>query len=136
MSREEIFTSTFGLKFKKMKKIIWIILIILTAGCEKNDERSVIYRISNSPSGFTVRYLNDSQELVTEKIVTQSAQDVWEYSFISEDGGIVFVSANYKDPAGALKVQVMVDQKLFRQASSKNDTISFVTLSGVVPIRE
>jgi hypothetical protein len=30
----------------------------------------------------------------------------------------------------------MVDGKLFRQAASKNDTIAFVTVSGVIPIRE
>jgi hypothetical protein len=95
-----------------------------------------MYRITDSSSGFNVRYYDESGQLVAEKIVTQSTQDVWNYSFTSDDGGIVFVSANYKDPGSSIKVQIMVDGKIYKQAATRNDTISFVTVSGVIPIRE
>jgi len=121
----------------KTRHIFFLIFSILLAySCEKEAERQVIYRITDSVSGFDVRYLNAAGEMVTEKVTTQSAQDIWNHSFTSDDGGIVFVSANYKDPESAIKVQIMVDGKVYKQAASKNDTISFITVSGVIPIRE
>jgi hypothetical protein len=113
-----------------------IFLVLFAVSCEKDTERQVVYRITDSVSGFDVRYYNESGLLVSEKITVQSAQDIWNYAFTAEDGGIVFVSANYKDPESAIKVQIMVDGKVYKQAASKNDTISFITVSGVIPIRE
>lgn len=118
-----------------MKKLVIILLVILAA-CEKDNSRQVTYRITDSVSGFDVRYLDENRQLISEKIAVQSQQDVWQYNYTGEDGGIVFVSANYKDPASSIKVQILVDGKLFRQSASKHDTISFVTVSGVLPIRE
>ena len=62
--------------------------------------------------------------------------DVWQYSFRGNEGDIVFISADYKDPLSAIKVQVLINGKLYRQAATKNDTVSFVTVSGVIPIME
>ncbi len=118
-----------------MKRYIWLILIVLL-GCDKDSDRLVNYKITDSDSGFSVRYLDASGELVSGNVITQSAQDVWNYSFISKDGGIVFVSANYDDPASAIRVQIYIDGKIYKQGSSRNDTASFVTVSGVIPIRE
>lgn len=118
-----------------MKKFLWLIILLL-ASCEKETEYHVTYKITDSISGFDVRYLNESSEIVSEKISTQSAMDVWNYSFISKEGGIVFVSANYKDPESAIKVQIYVDGKIYKQAASKFDTVNFVTVSGTIPIKE
>ena len=118
-----------------MKKYIFFLLIILSA-CEKDNSRQVTYRITDSVSGFEVRYLDENGQLISEMITTQSAQDIWQYTYVGEDGDIVFISANYKDPASAIKVQILVDGKLYRQSSSKNDTIMYITVSGVLPIRE
>jgi hypothetical protein len=113
-----------------------IFLVLLAVSCEKDTERQVVYRITDSVSGFDVRYFDESGQMVSEKVTVQSAQDTWNYSFTAEDGGIVFVSANYKDAESAIKVQVLVDGKVYKQAASKNDTVSFITVSGVIPIRE
>lgn len=121
---------------KIIARLTLFILVLFAASCEKDTERQVVYRITGSVSGFDVRYFDESGQLVSEKVTVQSAQDTWYYSFTSEDGGIVFVSANYKDPASSIKVQIMVDGKVYKQAASANDTISFVTVSGVIPIRE
>jgi len=118
-----------------MKNIL-ILMLFLLAACEKDSSRLVTYRVSDSVSGFSIRYLDKNGTLISDKITTQSAQDVWQYSYTGYDGDIVFVSANYKDPASAVKVQIQVDGKLYRQAASKNDTNTFVTVSGVIPIRE
>jgi len=118
-----------------MKKYIFILLIMLNA-CEKNNSSEVTYRVTDSVSGFDVRYLDESGQMISEKISVQSALDVWQYSFEGNEGDIVFISTNYKDPASAIKVQIMINGKLYRQSASKNDTISFVTASGVIPIME
>lgn len=118
-----------------MKKFVLILLVIFTA-CEKDSSRLVSYRVTDSLSGFNVRYLDENGELVTDKITVQSALDVWQYNFESYDGEIVFISTNYKDPASSVKVQILIDGKLYRQSSSKNDTLSFVTVSGVIPFME
>jgi hypothetical protein len=121
---------------KFLKRFLILIPILLIFSCDKNTEHEVIYRISNSSSGFTVRYLNPAGLITTENITVQSAQDTWNYSFLADDGGIVFVSANYKDPESSIKVQILVDGKIYKQAATSNDTLSFVTVSGVIPIHE
>ena len=122
-----------------MKNIILIIIIVplvILFGCAKDNERQVKYLITDSVSGFTVRYLNDAGQIIADQVITQSAEDIWQYTFTSNDGDIVFVSANYKDPLSAIKAQIYIDGKVYKQAVSKQDTISFITVSGIVPLRE
>jgi hypothetical protein len=114
----------------------FILFSIILYSCEKDTERQVDYRITDSASGFSVRYLDETGQLMEDNIEAQSSQDIWTYSFVSVDGGIVFVSANYKDPESSIKVQVYIDGKVYKQAASKKDTVSFITVSGVIPIRE
>lgn len=120
----------------KMRYLIWIAALWLMVSCVNENDRVVTYRITDSASGFAVRYLDESGKVITQNVTVSSAQEVWNYSMISEDGGIVFVSANYKDPQSAIKVQVLIDGKIYKQSASRNDTVSFVTVSGVIPIRE
>jgi hypothetical protein len=120
----------------KIHYTIAFIIFIGLASCEKSTEHEVEYRITESVSGFNVRYMDGAGQMFSEFITTQSAQDTWKYSFRSDEGGIVFVSANYKDPASALKVQITIDGKVYKQAASKNDTVSFITVSGIIPYSE
>ena len=116
--------------------IIIIVPLVILFGCAKDKERQVKYVITDSVSGFTVRYLNDAGQIITDQVITQSAEDIWQHEFTANDGDIVFVSANYKDPLSAIKVQIYIDGKVYKQAVSKQDTISFITVSGIVPLRE
>jgi len=116
--------------------LIVLVLVFLASSCEKDTSREVIYRIDLSVSTFNVRYLDETGAIISEKVTPQSAEDEWIYSFTSEDGGIVFVSADYKDPESDLRVQILVDEKVYKQALSKNDTNLFITVSGVIPFRE
>lgn len=113
-----------------------LILLLLVTACTRENYRLVTYRITDSVSGFSVRYLNEAGVLVADQVTVQSAENVWNYEFLASDGDIVFLSANYKDPLSAIKVMIFIDGKVYKQAVTKQDTISFVTVSGVVPIRE
>jgi len=117
-----------------MKKIIYIIpLIIILFSCEKTKEKQVSYIITKSVSGFNVNYRVADGTLISEEIVTASAEERWSYSYTAEEGDIVFVSAIYQDIASAINVQILIDGKVYKQGSSSQDTVRFVTVSGTVP---
>jgi hypothetical protein len=120
----------------RMRYLITITALLFLFSCRNENDRVVTYRITDSASGFTVRYLDETGTVISKNITVNSAQEVWKYSMISDDGGIVFVSANYKDPQSAIKVQVLIDGEIYKQSATRNDTISFVTVSGVIPVRE
>ena len=119
-----------------MKRVL-ILSIIMTfafASCERKTEAvAVTYMITDSDSGFDVRYRDSQGELISEQVETQSESDVWRYVFDSDPGGIVFVSANYYDVNSKIKVRILLDGKIFREASSWYDTSNFVVVSGTVP---
>ncbi len=118
----------------KPKIIILVILgIFIFSSCEKREEKKVEYRASNATSDYQISYRLPSGELKTETIEAISQQDEWSYSFVAEQGEIVYVSGNYKDINSSLKITILVDGKAYKQSSSIGDTISYVTVSGVVP---
>lgn len=117
-----------------MRKIIYIIpLIVILFSCEKTKEKQISYIITKPISGFDVNYRTADGTLMKEKRETTSAEDRWSYSFIAEEGDIVFVSAIYKDITSAINVQILIDGKVYKQGSSNQDTVSYVTVSGTVP---
>lgn len=118
-----------------MKKILLIAVILFLAltACEKESEQAVTYRITNSDSGFEVNYRDGDGILQHEQVATQSAMDIWTYSFDALEGDIVFVSAIYKDINSAIKVQILLDGKVYKEGSSTSDTTKFVVVSGTVP---
>lgn len=117
-----------------MRRVVYIIpLLFLMLACNKAEEKKVTYLISRSVSGFDVNYRNADGLVVKEKVISESAEDQWSYNFIAEEGDIVFVSAIYKDISSAINVQVIIDGKVYKQGSSKQDTVNYVTVSGTVP---
>jgi hypothetical protein len=118
-----------------MKKIVVYVVFALffLASCEKETTYPVTYRITNSDSGFNVNYRDADGALQSEKVTTQSAEDVWSYSFNALEGDIVFVSAIYKDINSAIRIQVYIDGKVYKEGSSTGDTTKYLTVSGTVP---
>jgi len=117
-----------------MKRTLYIITILLLfVSCQKDREKQVSYLITKSISGFEVNYRTQDGSLLSEQIETSSAQDVWKYDFTAEQGDIVFVSAIYNDIASAITVQILIDGKVYKQGSSVQDTVKYVTVSGTVP---
>ncbi len=119
-----------------MKKILYIIpLIFILFSCQKSKEKQVSYIITKSISGFDVNYRVADGSLVKQSIETASAQDRWQYLFTAEEGDIVFVSAIYTDISSAINVQILIDGKVYKQGSSSQDTVRYVTVSGTVPFQ-
>jgi hypothetical protein len=112
---------------------LFLVLIMVLASSCKKEEHMVLYRITEAVSGFDVNYRDANGVLLKENIETQSGEDTWTYSYMAEEGDIVFVSAIYKDPESAIKVEILIDQKVYKQGSSIGDTVKYVTVSGTVP---
>lgn len=120
------------MKNNTWKYLALIVILSIAASCSKT-EHPVTYRITDAISGFDVNYRDASGNLVSERVETQSGEDTWSYGFMAEEGDIVFVSARYKDPVSAIKVQVMIDGKVYKEGTSNGDTVRYVTVSGTVP---
>jgi len=124
-----------------MKKKIFIsssillsVLLLIMVSCEKQTEpKTVVYEITRSVSSFNVNYLDAKGQLVKETVHVNSAEDIWRYSFQSLPRKVVHVSANYKDINSAINVRILIDGKVYKQASTKYDTTMYVTVSGTVP---
>ena len=117
-----------------MKRLLYIIpILFVLVSCQKDREKKVTYLVTKAISGFDVNYRTADGNLLSEHIETSSAQDEWRYGFTAEEGDIVFVSAIYDDMASSITVQILIDGKVYKQGSSVQDTIKYVTVSGTVP---
>ncbi len=117
-----------------MKKLLYLLpLLLILFSCQKTKEKQVSYIISKSVSGFDVNYRVADGSIIEESVVTASAEDRWQYSFVAEEGDIVFVSAIYKDISSAINIQITIDGKVYKQGSSSQDTVKYLTVSGTIP---
>ncbi|MBE0638700.1 MAG: hypothetical protein IH598_09275 [Bacteroidales bacterium] len=113
--------------------LIAILIAFLASGCEKREEKLVKYIATDAVSTYTISYRDQSGSVIKKDIEAQSAIDRWEYSFVAGQGEIVYVSGNYKDIGSALKVMILIDGKVYKQAATRGDTVRYVTVSGVIP---
>ncbi len=121
------------------KAMIKKLLILITfisgfVGCElKDNDVKVTYFVTDSDSGFEVYYRNSEQELVYEKVITQSEEDEWKYTFVGERGDIVFMSVIYYDVNSKVRTMIKLDEKIYKEGISRYDTASFLVVSGTIP---
>jgi hypothetical protein len=117
-----------------IRNILYAILIILLlSSCNKTNQKKVTYMATGAVSAYNLQYLNDQSVLITASVEPQSAQDVWKYDFMSDEGEIVYISGIYKDINSALKIQLLVDGKVYKQGATQGDTLKYLVVSGVVP---
>jgi hypothetical protein len=118
-----------------MKKLILMLIIISgVIGCELKDQNvKVTYIVTDSDSGFEVYYQNSDQELIFEKVDTNSEEDEWRYTFIGERGDIVFMSVIYYDVNSKVRAMIKLDEKIYKEGISRYDTASFLVVSGTIP---
>ena len=118
-----------------MNKIVLIItgLVILLASCSETNEKKVTYISTGAISAYNLQYLNDNNELIKTEVVPQSAQDEWVYNYIEDYGEIVYISGHYSDINSSLKIMILIDGKVYKQASNEADTLGYLTVSGTVP---
>ncbi len=108
-------------------------VVFYFTSCEKTTEtKRVTYQITRSISGFNVVYKNADNELVKDTIISNSADDIWVYSFDAFPRDIVYVSGSYKDTNSSILVRVLIDGKVYKQASTTKDTVNYVTVSGTI----
>lgn len=113
--------------------IFSILIILLFTACNKTSQKKVTYKATDAVSAYNLQYLNDQNELITVSVEPQSAQDVWKYEFMSDAGEIVYINGRYKDINSALKIQLLVDGKVYKQGATQGDTLKYLVVSGVVP---
>jgi len=117
-----------------MRVLLFFLILSSLNACKKADNVNVTYLISGASNGFTLNYLDGSGVLVkNQKVQTQNEADKWQYSFSAEEGGIVFVSAIQKNHESGLTIKIILNGKVFKQGSSYQDTLNFVTVSGSIP---
>ncbi|NCA86396.1 MAG: hypothetical protein EOM83_12610 [Clostridia bacterium] len=113
--------------------MLLILIIVALGGCHKRDDKKVTYLVTSDATEVALQYRDRTGLL--QKIVLQPAggQEEWRYSFVAEQGDIVYLSGKYEEGLATLKLMITVDGKVYKQAQSTGDTIRYVTVSGVVP---
>ncbi|MCK4677126.1 MAG: hypothetical protein KAT48_03265 [Bacteroidales bacterium] len=116
------------------KLILMIIFISGLISCEmKDNDVKVTYIVTDSDSGFELYYQNNEKELVYEKVITNSEEDEWKYTFVGERGDIVFMSVIYYDVNSKVRAMIKLDEKIYKEGISRYDTASFLVISGTIP---
>jgi hypothetical protein len=119
----------------KNKIFTLFLVIIVTTACTKITQVKVTYETTKAISEYNLQYMTPDGNLEKATIEPQSAQDIWRYSYLANEGDIVYVSGNYRDINSALKIVIKVDGKIYKQAANEADTLSFLIVSGVVPYK-
>jgi len=119
----------------KNKIFTLLLLILVTTACTKITQVKVTYETTKAISEYNLQYMTPDGSLNKVIVEPQSAQDVWRYSYLANEGDIVYVSGNYKDINSALHIVIKVDGKIYKQAANEGDTLSYLTVSGVVPYK-
>ena len=121
-----------------MKKLILfsVGIWLLAMACQNENQVKVNYIVTDAVSAYNLQYLDASGELINETISPESAQDQWHFEYMANEGDIVYVSGNYKDINSALKIMILLDGKVYKQASNEGDTLKYLTVSGTVPYND
>lgn len=118
-----------------MRKFILITaVVLLSIACDKENEQvKVDYRVSNAYSDIEVSYRIENEQLINEWYEFDSGEDVWTYSMYLEQGEIVYLSARYVDSTSSVKLQILIDGKIYKEGSSNNEPDKYLTVSGTIP---
>ncbi len=118
-----------------MNKILVSIIcfFFILSSCSDINKKKVKYVVTGAISAYNLQYLDETNELVKIEVESQSAQESWTHSYIAEKGDIVYISGNYKDINSSLKIMILIDGSIYKQASNTADTLSYLTVSGTIP---
>jgi len=118
-----------------MKKFIYIfVLAFFALACEKDEQKlSVTYRLSNAIADTDLSYRNDEGQIVKETVEIESIEDVWTKPLEMNKGDIVYLSAIYYDSTSSVKIQILVDGKVYKEGSNNERPEEYITISGTIP---
>ena len=118
-----------------MKKFIYIIVLVIFAmACEKDEQQvNVTYRLSNAIAETELSYRNIDGQIIAETVQIESLEDVWTKSQEMNKGDIVYLSAIYYDSTSSVKIQILIDGKVYKEGSNSNSPEEYLTISGTIP---
>jgi len=118
-----------------MKKFIYIfVLVFITLACEKDEQQvNVTYRLSNAIANTELSYRNVDGQIMTETVQIESIEDVWTNALEVNRGDIVYLSAIYSDSTSSVKIQILIDGKVYKEGSSNQKPEEYLTISGSIP---
>lgn len=118
-----------------MKKLIYIIVLgFLLIACEKDEQQvNVTYRLSNAIADTDLSYRNIDGQIINETVQFESLADIWSKPLEMKKGDIVYLSAIYYDSTSSVKVEILVDGKVYKEGSSSQKPETYVTVSGTIP---
>ncbi len=110
------------------------IFVSVFTSCQKQNTVGVKYLISKASSTYELQYRDENGSLINMQQNPSSAEDKWEYNFISEEGEVVFISAKYFDSNTSINMQILLDGMVFKQTEEYGDSLKYIVVSGVVPV--
>ncbi len=127
------------MKTKFKIRLAYTLLLVIFAStltsCQKQNTVSVKYLISKASSTYDLQYKDQNGSLLEIEVNPNSGEDIWEYSFISEEGEVVYISTKYFDTNSSINMQILIDGKVFKQTEEIGDPLKYIVVSGVVPIK-
>ena len=129
-----------------MKKIYFIIAIIgiIASSCQKEaDSKTVDYMITGLADPYSIVYLDDEGNSVSETITPDGLSDNWVKSFSMDEGTPVYLYIKFTEDISSNKdfsMGILIDGKYYKQAlhfdreSIVNGNLIFeAKRSGIVP---
>jgi len=127
------------MKTKFKIRLAYTLLLVIFAStltsCQKQNTVSIKYLISKASSTYDLQYKDQNGSLLEIEVNPNSGEDIWEYSFISEEGEVVYISTKYFDTNSSINMQILIDGKVFKQTEEIGDPLKYIVVSGVVPIK-
>jgi hypothetical protein len=118
----------------RTKVVFLVVFIVFSIACVKENEKvPVQYRVSSAFAETEISYRDDQKDLITEVYPFESGEDIWTWTGQLLEGEIVYLSTRYTDSASSVKVQILVDGKIYKEGSSNNDPNKYLIVSGTVP---
>lgn len=118
----------------KMKKLVFFtVVLLLMPGCAKYTRKRITYRASRTLFPVTLTYRDNNGILVADTFQPVGEQDIWLKNVMMNEGDIVYLAGKYNNIENSVLLEVLIDGKIYKQNSSKGDTVNYVIVSGTIP---
>ncbi len=117
-----------------MKHLIPLLFAFLLLSCNKEEESvEVSYHLSNAYSTTYITYKNETDKLERDTLYFESGEDEKTYVVQLNKGDIVYFSALYIDTLSSVSIEILLDGKVFKSATSYNDAGKYTIVSATIP---
>lgn len=118
-----------------MKRLLNLaISLMILSGCEIDRESvPVVYKVSGAVSAVSIEFRDQDGNLQHDSLFFTSTADIWQTSVENRRGEIVYLSGSYADTTGSVKLMILLDGKIYKQASSMYEPGKVIVVSGSIP---